>query len=630
MQKTDIYVAQMLADLVGRKTGEISKVDYSPQKPEFPAFDEQETSIPRSTPESCAISSKWITRLFRDLAQIQNSSVHRIMIVKDGFVIGETSYAPYTNDCWHVSHSLCKSITGMAVGLLIDEGKLSLEEKVLDILRDDRGPIARMLPANAITVRHLLTMSSGVKYNEAGAVAGNKWLRDYLNAGSNFAPGSSFEYNSMNSYVLSAIISRKTGETLTEYLRPRLFEPLGIRRFFWEESPEHVVKGGWGMFLRIEDMAKLGMLYLQNGKWQGRQIIPEEWVRESTQTQIRTGMDHCAAYGYHLWILEDRPGAFYYNGMLGQNVFCYPDLNMVICTQAGNAEVFQKGEMSNCIRKAVRGLDTETASSPLPEDLPALNELKMLCRRLSGRTAPSPGIASGGWPHEIHGRKQRNTDAHVPSVRRREMLRRLWSTRLDGTRYELDIQGEGIFPLIMQVFHNNFTDGIRSIGFRKTGNGGFCMDLYEGEQVYTIPCGFHGTIIRSRIDMHGEIYDIAVQSEFTTDEYGRAVLKNLICFDEEAASREINIYLDERSAGSADEHDAPEKIEVRMDEHPGSEMIVPTLQMITTDKATGLDGFFIKLFSSHGGMDIVRMVCNATIRPSLCGTLMKNAKEETV
>ena len=635
MQKSDLFVAQMMADLVGRKTGKISKVEYQPQKPAFRETSETETHLSRSSPESCGISSAWVTRLFRRLAAEKVCGMHRIMVLRGNTVIGETAFAPFNMDEWHVTHSLCKSMTGMAIGMLIAEDKLHLDDRIADIFRDERSLLTRLFITDRITIRHLLTMTSGVKYNETGAISGNTWLHDYLESGTNFEPGTSFEYNSMNSYVLSAVVTKLTGETLMEYLRPRLWEPLGIDRIYWESSPEQITKGGWGMFIRIEDMAKLGRLYLQKGVWEGRRILPAEWIEESVGTKIPTGMDRCDLYGYHLWLNEDRgTTAWSFNGMLGQNVFGYPDLDMVICTNAANEEVFQQGRMSRIIRDMMKEL---TPADSLPEDPNALNELKLLCKRIQGRSARPLEVASGGWPRSgcslwtvnIGSRSSRKaayryrTDGSESArIKQKEHFRRIWMNRFVGKVYDLDSTGEGVFPLLTQVIHNNFTDGITSIGFRKSSGGSLTIDLYEGTNVYPIPCGFFGNFGRMELDLHGEFYRIAVRSDLTTDENGFYVLKNEIVYTEEAAARIINICFDPQTiAGNEDPSAAPERIELRFDETPGSSMILPSLEMITTQKASGLDGFFIKQFSDFGGMDAIGMLAYATIRPVVSARL---------
>ena len=153
-----------------------------------------------------------------------------------------------------------------------------------------------------ITVENLLTMTSGVTFNESGIVSGNDWLGSFLNASVNGKPGTEFQYNSLNTYVLSAIVTKRTGETLTEYLTPRLFGPLGITKYYWETCPKGITKGGWGLFLCAEDMAKLGQLYLQRGKWNGQQLVSEYWIEISTAQHLKlrmTPMDMDISYGWN-------------------------------------------------------------------------------------------------------------------------------------------------------------------------------------------------------------------------------------------------------------------------------------------------------------------------------------------
>ena len=152
-----------------------------------------------------------------------------------------------------------------------------------------------------VTVEHLLTMTSGVQFNEIGAISGNDWLNSFLNAPVSGKPGAAFQYNSMNTYVLSAIVTERTGMTLSEYLEPRLFQPLGITKYLWETCPKGITKGGWGLFLCPEDMAKLGQLYLQRGIWKGQQLVPEGWVEISTGKQVES-VEGTFGYGYQVWM----------------------------------------------------------------------------------------------------------------------------------------------------------------------------------------------------------------------------------------------------------------------------------------------------------------------------------------
>ena len=371
MAKEQLAVIEMITGMILGKTEGVSKVDFTPQKtvcpdvmkagqgPEYgvnpTAMDEimqsvQETGnrLPRRTPESQGIHSEHLRKLVQELAESPDTDMHHLMILRHGNVICEADFAPYRKGIWHITHSMCKSITGMAIGLLEEEGKLKLSESIYQIF-PDKGSLWTKMFRPEITVENLLNMTSGVTFNESGIISGNDWLESYLNASVAEKPGTKFQYNSLNSYVLSAIVTERTGMPMDEYMEPRLFEPLGIKNYFWEKCPQGITKGGWGLFMTAEDMAKLGHLYLNKGKWNGIQIIPENWVETSVTKQVES-IDGTYGYGYQLW-MEERPGSFEYNGMLGQNVLVYPDADMVIATNAGNEELFQSGKMLDIIRK---------------------------------------------------------------------------------------------------------------------------------------------------------------------------------------------------------------------------------------------------------------------------------------
>ena len=301
MARAGLDVGELLLKLMTRETGEISKVDYAPQKPEF-RHDSVigETRLERRTPESQGVSSAFFVDLIRSLSKDKECKVHRIMFLRHGKVIAECGFEPYDMEMWHASYSMCKSIVGMAIGILVDEGKLSVEDKLSDIFSSRFSPFGFF--RRPVTVRNLLTMTSGVDFFEAGAISGNDWRKSYLEASFKTDPGKEFDYNSMNTYMLSAIVTEKTGKSLYEFVKERIFEPMGIWRTYWESCPQSITKGGWGLFMRAEDMAKLGQLYLQFGEWDGRQLVPREWVKESTSWQIATGKEDNKHYGYQIWM----------------------------------------------------------------------------------------------------------------------------------------------------------------------------------------------------------------------------------------------------------------------------------------------------------------------------------------
>ena len=640
MPRAELYVGELLMKMVARQTGEISKVDFNPQKPAFSGLhfpDEQ--FLERSSPESQGVSSAFFTELLRDLSADRECKMHKFMALRHGKVIAECAFEPFEMDMWHVTYSMCKSITGMAIGILMGEGKLSLDDRVSDIFSAKVGPLS--LFRKTISVRNLLNMSSGVDFNEIGAISGNDWRKGFLDASFKFDPGTKFEYNSMNTYMLSAIVTEITGQSLFEFCKERLFDPMGIKRVFWESCPQSISKGGWGMFMRIEDMAKMGQLYLQKGVWNGLQLVPEEWVKESTSWQIETGSDDNKHYGYQLWINDDRPGSYAYNGMMGQNVFVYPDIDMVVVTNAGNADVFQTSSMAIKIRDRMKNA-IEVSDTPLPENFVALNELKAICKSVSGRTADFPVISAGGWKNRTvrmttgstrnktisYSGKRTDFKAAVNSynIRNENQLILKWLKKLDGKTYDLETSGVGLMPIMMQIVHNNFTDGMKKIGFRLGEGNSFYIDIYEGEVIYKLRCGFGGKRYISDINMHSENYKVSLNSVCTRDEYNRLTIRNEIHFLEEACLRIFNIYFEDDAVDRVDRKGTfihpslPGRIEIRMLETPGADMLHDTLKNFNIE-GTGWESAIISRFVKGGMKEAITHAVNNTVQPVIYGRL---------
>ena len=611
MAKEQIAVAELITNIILGKTDGASRVDFFPQKPKFPFDKPYEQPFPRATPESQGISSDMLADLLRDLDTSHYTDMHHFMVLRNGKVICEANFAPYRSRIWHVTHSMCKSITGMAIGLLVEEGKLSLDENIYDIFQKKLNTFNKIFRPK-VTVENLLTMTSGVTFNESGIVSGNDWLTSYLNSSITGTPGENFQYNSLNTYVLSAIVTERTGQSLTEYLEPRLFAPLGITRYFWETCPKGITKGGWGLFLCTEDMAKLGQLYLQKGKWNDQQIIPEFWVEVST-AKHKESIEGTFGYVYQLW-MEAHPGSFEFNGMLGQNVIVYPDMNMVVVTNAGNNELFQNCVMLNIIRKHFpRNFHP---ADILPENPCAQTLLNRLTAELeNGIQAPQtlPSLRKGGWKKNPPGLRRStntrpNTWNYVKGLPAPNPYQ--FTQQLNGKVFELSPQSIGLFPLFIQIFHNNMTEGVQKISF-SCEKGNFSVNFLESGEWHNIPTGL-GKFKESWLTLHEESYLIAASGDFTTDESGTAVLKLDFTFLEECVRRKINIFF------------LPEdEILIRWYETPGKGMIMEGLESITEEIS---NNFLYGAFKGTGGLELLHRVMEQTIEPVSHGYLVTPAE----
>lgn len=300
--------------------------------------------LPRAeTPENVATALD----VFFEKAAANSMDIHSVMIVKDGSVIYSKWQSQGVDSVPHVLHSVSKTFTATAVGLAIADGKMSLTDKVIDYF-PDKLPAEVSDNLKAMTVRDLLTMSCGhdVEPSFRNASPDQDWVTTFLAHPVVHEPGTFYLYNSFGTYVLSAIVQQVTGEKVVDYLTPRLFEPLHIDKPMWEESPQGINTGGWGLYLKTEDLAKMGQLLLQKGEWNGKQLIPAEWVEEMSKKQVESinpgtrieqaeerGMtketsDWMQGYGYQMW--RCRPGCFRADGARGQYIIVVPDKNAVI------------------------------------------------------------------------------------------------------------------------------------------------------------------------------------------------------------------------------------------------------------------------------------------------------------
>ena len=611
MAKEQIAVAELVLNMILGKTGG-TRVDYFPQKPDFPFDAVYEQAFVRATPESQGISSDLFAALLRELDASKDTEMHHFMALRHGKVICECNFAPYPKGMWHITHSMCKSITGMAIGMLIEEEKLKLDENIYDIFPDHINAFSKIFRP-VITVENLLTMTSGVTFNESGIVSGNDWLGSFLNASVNGKPGTEFQYNSLNTYVLSAIVTKRTGETLTEYLTPRLFGPLGITKYYWETCPKGITKGGWGLFLYAEDMAKLGQLYLQRGKWNGQQLVSEYWIEISTARHLKTQND-TYGYGYQLW-MEQRPGSFEYNGMLGQNVIIYPDMDMVLVTNAGNKEMFQDCIMLNIIRKYFPV--NYHPADVLPENPLSYSLLKRLCGELeNGENNNRSTSLRGGWKRNVVSRRKHSDKKYsyrISAAVDRPSDHHSFMRAVSGRTYVMEQQNIGIAPLFVQVFHNNMTDGISEISFTYDA-GNFYVSFTEGEVIHKLPVGF-GRAADGCVDLHGEHYLVATLGEFARDENDIPVLKLEVTFIEECVKRKAHIFFHEDNG-----------IEIRWNETPGKKMILAGLSSITEE----LSGNFLynSLLGDHNiTTELLHRLMEQTIEPAVRGYLKR--PEET-
>ncbi len=317
--------------------------------------------LPRSTPEAQGVSSAAI-REFVETADKTIHTLHSFMLVRHGHVIAEGWWKPESAEKPHVLWSLSKSFTSTAVGFAVAEGKLGLDDRVLKFFPAE-APADASENLKAMRVRDLLSMSGGHDTEPKFKIEDGPSVKEFLAHPVTHTPGTWFRYNTPGSYMLSAIVTKATGQRALDFLKPRLFEPLGIENPEWGATAEGYNLGGYGLFVRTEDIAKFGQLYLQKGKWNGRQLLPEKWVEAATSKQVENdkapsgkNVDWRQGYGYQFWRCQH--GAFRGDGRDGQICLVMPEHDAVIAITAKTGQM--QGELDLVWEKLLPAFQKDT------------------------------------------------------------------------------------------------------------------------------------------------------------------------------------------------------------------------------------------------------------------------------
>lgn len=336
-----------------------------------------------ASPESQGVSSKailaWVDACEKDL-----DVMHGFVIRRHGKIIAEGSWKPFdTLNEPHILYSHSKSFVSTAIGFLVDEGKIDLDERVCTIFPDDlpENPDARLL---SLRVRDLLTMNFGAKDHILRD--GGNWVKTALAKKIHFDPGTKFKYDSDATYLLSAIVSKKSGKDTMEYLDEKLFKPLSFGNVWSTYSPQRIACGGWGMQMNTRDISKLGQLYLNEGEWDSRRILSRDWVRLATSKQTECGWntfskpecDWSQGYGFQFW--RCRYNSYRADGAGGQYTVVIPDKDAVVSIHAA------LGDMKKELEYIWKYLLPAMKDAPLAEDAAAAEKLSVRCKSLALKT----------------------------------------------------------------------------------------------------------------------------------------------------------------------------------------------------------------------------------------------------
>ena len=342
----------------------------------------QTGDLPRSTPAAEGISTQAVINMMDSLMALPECDIHHVMVVRHGKVVAELHPAPFRAEDSHTLYSASKTFTSLAIGIAIDENLLRLDDRVMTFFPEKRTDRVSDNMAD-MTVRDLLMMASGVKPDWTMRNNSMDWVKDWLAKSVDDKPGSLFQYDSMCTFMLSAIVQRVTGYTMLEYLEKKLFPPMHITVADWETSPDGINTGGWGLRVQAETMAKLGQLLLNKGSWNGQQLVSADYVEAACSRLIDGGAketvpptDGNQGYGYQVW-QSKWPGSFRADGAMGQYTVVVPQEDLVVVILG--MKLYGHEELACIWNQLMPGLK----AAPLQPEKKLQKKLDNLCAKAS-------------------------------------------------------------------------------------------------------------------------------------------------------------------------------------------------------------------------------------------------------
>ena len=559
----------------GTREESASVVPYYPQKTRISG--EEKRFFPRSVPEKFGISSKRIYSLLCDLEAEQRSNVHSLMILAGGEVISECSRDGYDSSVAHLSHSMSKTVTGMAIGMLVDDGLLDVATPIVELLPEYEYKDKRFA---SVTLHQVLSMTSGASFSEAGAVTETDWCASFFASALKFNPGTKFNYNSMNSYILAKIVTKVTGKSFIDFLDERLFSPLGIENYFWERGPEGIEKGGWGLYMSAESWAKLGYMMLSGGEFFGKRILSEQWVKKSTATYaLSPSVDGDFNYGYQLWVGRGSDEILF-NGMLGQNVWICPRNKIVAVVFSGNNELFQNSPTLELLR---RYLGYEMNDFIHKKDIKVLHERE------------TQFFDSRRW---VRPREKRRGLLTWLGVRPKAPFDEQFNDILGA--YVFPDNREGMLPLFVRAMQNNLGSQLERIGFHRHHDELY-MTFCESGVNYSLELGLY-EYKESVLDFRGEKYIVKAMAEALVNSDMIAEYRIELIFPELPNTRMLVVRRRDMDS-----------ISVNFYEVPNNKIVDAIID--TAVSSNGVIGFAVDLLERRFGTGIIQKKIERTFAP---------------
>lgn len=466
--------------------------------------------------------------LFKDT----NINLSCLAMTQGGELVNEYYKPPYSKYYRRVSYSVCKTVVALGIGIAIDKGLLSLDTRLYDLFPEHSGVFIKK-GIKQITIKHLLTMTAGVSFDEANAFFSFDWRKDFMGGNMLFSPGKEFYYNSLNSYMLGACINKASGKELMDFLRDNLFEPMDIYDITWDKCPMGLPKGGWGMKLSLRDMLALGELVKNRGVIRTRnkrkRIISREYMSDMLSVQVKiNNRKHVCGYGYGIWILDDR--SYLMNGIFGQNVYINTERDLVIATFGSANELFPDGRLVEKIMCFAKESDKIERMSLLK----SIERLAFIKRE-----------------------SLQKIKLFHNSKKELNRIKGLMGQYL-GINYRFSDYASGILPIITQVMYSNYLKGIDCISFYITGDG-FYIKIRDNDIEIKLKMGYSqlNPYEYQIINVGGKEIPVAAAAGITFDEDNQFILKIHLVFLEEVGDKILKISFND------------DRIRMRVYEPPG-------------------------------------------------------------
>ncbi len=421
--------------------------------------DVKEIPLEQEDTGALGLNSKRLSKMLRQLTYDHMCALDGIAVAKDEKLVFAGYRPPYSAEIRHITNSTCKTVTAIGIMFAISEGRLHEDDLVASFFPEYENVLTPKY-VKEMTIQDLLTMRSGSKCSEFSAMVETNWVQAFLMTECSEEPGTRFVYNSMDTYMLSAILIRVTGESLMDYLKPRFFEPLGINHIKWELCPEGYERGGWGLYISLEGMLKIGIFLANDGAYLGRQLIDPSYIRKMKDTKIVQDTDKLATgYAYQLWHLPK--GLYMLSGMYGQHVIIDEKHKLIIATNAHSDKLFPDSKLVRTILDCMTDEELYRPESAAREGAAYRRLLQDFELFHEGFLPRKP---ENKMPYLAYYKNQQLKRAKE-KTRLRELL-----SQFDGRRLHIDQATIKLFPYMLQGMYQCPPYIVTDIAFRLQDN----------------------------------------------------------------------------------------------------------------------------------------------------------------